>query len=57
MANADEGPDARTRAVAAAHAGDRAAFESVMRQYERGRDGTWQDGMLMDLLAGELLRV
>jgi RNA polymerase sigma-70 factor (ECF subfamily) len=35
MANADEGPDARTRAVAAAHAGDRAAFESVMRQYER----------------------
>ncbi len=26
----------------------------VMRAYERGRDGTWHDGLLMDLLAGEL---
>ncbi|GAA1069837.1 hypothetical protein GCM10009663_03780 [Kitasatospora arboriphila] len=26
----------------------------VMRQYERGADGTWHDGLLMDLLAGEL---
>jgi aminoglycoside 6'-N-acetyltransferase len=26
----------------------------VMRQYERGRDGTFHDGLLMDLLAGEL---
>jgi aminoglycoside 6'-N-acetyltransferase len=26
----------------------------VMRRYERGRDGTWHDGLLMDLLAGEL---
>lgn len=26
----------------------------VMRQYERGRDGTYHDGLLMDLLAGEL---
>lgn len=26
----------------------------VMRQYERGPDGTWHDGLLMDLLAGEL---
>jgi aminoglycoside 6'-N-acetyltransferase len=26
----------------------------VMRQYERGSDGTWHDGLLMDLLAGEL---
>jgi aminoglycoside 6'-N-acetyltransferase len=25
-----------------------------MRQYERGRDGTWHDGLLMDLLVGEL---
>lgn len=25
-----------------------------MRQYERGRDGTWHDGLLMDLLASEL---
>jgi aminoglycoside 6'-N-acetyltransferase len=26
----------------------------VMRAYERGADGTWHDGLLMDLLAGEL---
>jgi aminoglycoside 6'-N-acetyltransferase len=26
----------------------------VMRQYERGSDGTWHDGLLMDLLAEEL---
>ena len=26
----------------------------VMRQYERGPDGTWHDGLLMDLLADEL---
>ena len=26
----------------------------VMRRYERGPDGTWHDGMLMDLLADEL---
>jgi aminoglycoside 6'-N-acetyltransferase len=25
-----------------------------MRQYERGPDGTWHDGLLMDLLAEEL---
>lgn len=28
----------------------------VMRRYERGRDGTWHDGLLMDLLADELVR-
>jgi aminoglycoside 6'-N-acetyltransferase len=27
----------------------------VLRQYERGRDGTWHDGLLMDMLAGELV--
>ncbi|MBF8289328.1 MAG: aminoglycoside 6'-N-acetyltransferase [Chloroflexi bacterium] len=27
----------------------------VMRNYERAADGTWHDGLLMDLLAGELL--
>ena len=27
----------------------------VMRRYERGRDGTWRDGLLMDLLADELV--
>jgi aminoglycoside 6'-N-acetyltransferase len=26
----------------------------VMRSYERGADGAWQDGLLMDLLADEL---
>ena len=26
----------------------------VMREYERGPDGTWHDGLLMDLLRGEL---
>ena len=26
----------------------------VMRRYERGPDGEWRDGLLMDLLAGEL---
>jgi aminoglycoside 6'-N-acetyltransferase len=28
----------------------------VMRSYERGRDGTWHDGLLMDLLAAEFER-
>ncbi len=28
----------------------------VMRQYERGPDGTWHDNLLMDLLAPELVR-
>jgi len=28
----------------------------IMRQYERGADGTWHDGILMDLLAAELVR-
>lgn len=28
----------------------------VMRRYERGLDGTWHDGLLMDLLATELVR-
>jgi aminoglycoside 6'-N-acetyltransferase len=28
----------------------------VMRSYERGSDGTWHDGLLMDLLADELVR-
>jgi aminoglycoside 6'-N-acetyltransferase len=28
----------------------------VMRRYERGGDGIWRDGLLMDLLAEELVR-
>jgi aminoglycoside 6'-N-acetyltransferase len=27
----------------------------IMRQYERGADGTWHDGLLMDLLRDELI--
>ncbi|MGH9040636.1 MAG: GNAT family N-acetyltransferase [Acidimicrobiia bacterium] len=27
----------------------------IMRQYERGADGTWHDGLLMDLLAPEFV--
>jgi aminoglycoside 6'-N-acetyltransferase len=36
---------------------ERVGFKRVglMRDYERGPDGTWHDGLLMDLLAGELL--
>jgi aminoglycoside 6'-N-acetyltransferase len=35
---------------------ERVGFRQVgrMRNYERGADGTWHDGMLMDLLVGEL---
>jgi aminoglycoside 6'-N-acetyltransferase len=28
----------------------------VMRRYQRDSAGEWQDGLLMDLLAGELVR-
>lgn len=35
MATPVEGPDAHARTIAAARAGDLAAFESLMRQYER----------------------
>lgn len=28
----------------------------VMRQYSRGEDGVWRNGLLMDLLAHELVR-
>ncbi len=27
----------------------------VLRQYERGQDGSWHNGLLMDLLVGELI--
>jgi aminoglycoside 6'-N-acetyltransferase len=35
---------------------ERVGFRPVglMREYERGADGTWHDGLLMDLLAREL---
>jgi aminoglycoside 6'-N-acetyltransferase len=43
--------------VAAIRAYTKVGFRpgGVMRQYERGRDGTWHDGLLMDLLADELI--
>jgi len=28
----------------------------IVRQYEQGADGTWHDGLMMDMLAGELRR-
>jgi len=42
-----------TRAIKAY---ERVGFRAVglMRNYERGRDGTWHDGLLMDMLAEEL---
>jgi aminoglycoside 6'-N-acetyltransferase len=42
--------------VVAIRAYERVGFRpvGVMREYERGHDGTWHDGLLMDLLAGEL---
>ena len=42
--------------VRAIRAYERVGFRSVgvMREYERGHDGTWHDGLLMDLLVGEL---
>ena len=42
--------------VRAIKAYERVGFKPVglMRDYERGPDGTWHDGLLMDLLAEEL---
>jgi aminoglycoside 6'-N-acetyltransferase len=42
---------------AAIRAYERVGFHKVgvMREYERGPDGTWHDGLLMDILAGELV--
>jgi aminoglycoside 6'-N-acetyltransferase len=43
--------------AAAIRAYEKVGFRRVgiMRAYERGPDGTWHDGVLMDLLAEELL--
>src|SRR5690349_25140389 len=42
--------------VNAIKAYERVGFKKVgvMRKYERGMDGTWHDGLLMDMLAEEL---
>jgi aminoglycoside 6'-N-acetyltransferase len=43
--------------AAAIRAYEKVGFRPVgrMRSYERGPDGTWHDGLLMDLLADELI--
>ena len=42
--------------AAAIRAYEKAGFRrvGVMRKYERGTDGLWHDGLLMDMLEGEL---
>lgn len=42
--------------VAAIRCYEKVGFRAVgvMRQYERGADGSWHDGLLMDLLADDL---
>lgn len=47
-------PAADNLAAIRAYAGVGFRPVGVMRQYERGLDGTWHDGLLMELLAGEL---
>jgi aminoglycoside 6'-N-acetyltransferase len=48
--------DPATSNVTAIRAYERVGFRKVgvMRQYERGPDGSWRDGLLMDMLRGEL---
>ena len=48
--------DAAAANIRAISAYERVGFRTVgiMREYERGHDGTWHDGQLMDLLVGEL---
>jgi aminoglycoside 6'-N-acetyltransferase len=47
-------PAAANRNAIAAY--ERVGFRpvGVLRRYERGPDGEWHDGLLMDMLAGEL---
>jgi aminoglycoside 6'-N-acetyltransferase len=48
-------PAAANRAAIRAY--ERVGFRpvGVMRSYEQGPDGSWHDGLLMELLAGELI--
>ena len=48
--------DPAAQNVNAIKAYERVGFRVVgrMRSYERGTDGTWHDGLLMDMLAEEL---
>jgi aminoglycoside 6'-N-acetyltransferase len=43
--------------VAAIRAYEKVGFRAVgvMRAYERGPNGTWRDGLLMEMLADELI--
>lgn len=45
-------PDLDAASLAAKAAGTSGSV--VMRSYERGADGSWHDGLLMELLAAEL---
>src|SRR4030088_338240 len=49
--------DPAAHTAAAIRSYSKAGFRAVgiMRRYERGADGTWHDGLLMDLLADELI--
>jgi aminoglycoside 6'-N-acetyltransferase len=48
--------DPAARNAVAIRTYERVGFRAVgvMREYERGADGTWHDGLLMDMLTGEL---
>lgn len=48
--------DPALRNERAIHAYEKVGFRrvGVMRSYERGRDGSWHDNLLLDLLKGEL---
>lgn len=49
-------PEAANTAAVACYAKVGFRPVGVMRQYSRDRHGTWRDGLLMDLLAAELVR-
>jgi aminoglycoside 6'-N-acetyltransferase len=50
--------DPAAQNAAAIHTYEKIGFRAVglMREYWRSPDGSWQDGLLMDLLARELIR-
>lgn len=50
--------DPETANTAAVRSYSKVGFKAVgvMREYARGEDGVWRDGLLMDLLAPELVR-
>ena len=56
MVPADVDPAATNTQAIACYAAVGFRPVGVMRQYELGPDGTFHDGLLMDLLAAELRR-